>query len=377
MLQKKLLNKTQVIKLYNMKRKLILIGLIGLSLAVNAQQKNNYTINGNIVGLKSPYIYIHVSEGSGKPDSVPVRDGKFSYKSSIKEPKRIYISNGKPGFTTNFYVEDAAITITGKISNPESFSVSGGKTQRDLDDFNACLKPSSMAMDKLYKAVNTTKDETAVSHMRKEMDSLYDVYTGSIKAFIISHPKSFVSLDNLIFISYENSYSEMDKCFQNLDASVRNSERGKKLAATILILKRGANGERMSDFTQNDINGKPVTFSSFKGKYVLVDFWASWCVPCRRENPIVLKAYQKFADKGFTVIGVSLDDNAEKWKKAVEMDKMPWTQLSDLKGRNNEVATYYGIGGLPANYLVNPEGIIVARNLRGPELEKKLLELLK
>jgi len=133
---------------------------------------------------------------------------------------------------------------------------------------------------------------------------------------------------------------------------------------------------QMTDFTQSDINGHLVKFASFKGKYILVDFWASWCMPCRAENPNVLKAYNAFKDKGFTVIGISLDDKAANWKKAVRDDKMPWTQLSDLKGWKNDLSISLGIQAIPSNFLIDPSGKIIAKDLRGKMLEDKLKELL-
>lgn len=360
-----------------MRKNILILGLIGLSLAVHAQKESSYTIKGNIAGLKSPYVYIY---GSGKQDSAKVKDGKFTYKGSVKTPTLLYLSDRNQDFRTPLYAEDVPVTVTGKLSSPENIIVNGGKTQQELNTFNASHKQGNATMTKLYKtldAATDAKDEAAVKRIKEELKTLRVTSLGITKAFILSHPKSYLSLDRIKSIGYSLDYAETEKCFQSLDPSLQNSERGKEVATAMVIIKRGQNGQKMLNFTQNDMNGSPVSFSSFKGKYVLVDFWASWCGPCRAENPNVLKAYQKFADKGFTVIGVSLDDSAEKWKKAVEEDKMPWTQLSDLKGWKNEVSTYYGVQGIPSSYLVNPEGIIIAKDLRGSDLEEKLSELLK
>ena len=158
---------------------------------------------------------------------------------------------------------------------------------------------------------------------------------------------------------------------------MKSSALAKRLTAKLESVKNTSVGGAALDFTQNDLNGQPVQLSSFKGKYVLLDFWASWCKPCREENPSVLKAYNQFKDKNFTVLGVSLDAEDTEWKKAVKEDGMPWTQLSDLKGGENEAARMYGIEAIPANFLISPEGIIIAKDLRGEDLIKKLEEVIR
>lgn len=366
-----------------MKNNLIVLGLIGFSLSAFAQQKSakkiaadEYIINANIDGLTSQYVYISTS---GKLDSVVVKNGKFTYKGQVNAPRMFYLFDRNRKLSKSLYVENVPVTMIGKITDPEGIIIKGGKTQHELNELNAILKNVEKASTDLYKAydlADSTKDETAIKRIEAQLKKVHLQSSALIKDFIIAHPKSYVSLDKIKGMGYEATYSELYRLYQTLDPLLRNSERGKQLESAISVLKRGGNGQKMIDFTQNDLNGKPVSFSSFKGKYVLVDFWASWCGPCRAENPNVLKAYQKFENKGFTVIGVSLDDSADKWKKAVEEDKMPWTQVSDLKGWKNDLSTYYGIQGIPSNYLVNPEGVIIARNLRGEDLESKLQELL-
>ena len=157
---------------------------------------------------------------------------------------------------------------------------------------------------------------------------------------------------------------------------VQGSFYGKYLLNYINEKKIGSIGSPAIEFVQADTSGNPVALSSFKGKYVLVDFWASWCGPCRKENPNLVAAFNRFRDKNFTVLGVSLDNNRDRWLKAIVDDQLHWTQVSDLQYWQNEVAVKYKIQTIPQNLLIDPNGMIVGKNLRGQDLELKLCELL-
>jgi peroxiredoxin len=169
---------------------------------------------------------------------------------------------------------------------------------------------------------------------------------------------------------------KLEQRFKQLSPASQKGFYGKILQEGIASSKIGAVGSDAIEFTQNDTTGKPVSLNSFRGKYVLVDFWASWCKPCRMENPNVVTAFNKFKDKNFTVLGVSLDKSRENWIQAIKDDGLTWTQVSDLQSWNNAAARKYKIESIPQNFLIDPNGKIVGKNLRGQDLEAKLCELL-
>jgi peroxiredoxin len=171
--------------------------------------------------------------------------------------------------------------------------------------------------------------------------------------------------------------AETAPVYEKMSPSLKASLLGKEMEERIRAFTSIVPGAAAPDFTQNDVNGKPVTLSKLKGQYVLVDFWASWCGPCRAENPNLTKQYALYKDKGFQVLSVSLDDNKKKWTDAIAKDGMPWLHVCDLKGWGNAAGKLYGVRAVPASYLVDPQGKIVATGLRGEDLNKKLEEIFK
>lgn len=360
-----------------MKVKILILTLVSVSMFAVAQQKEtNFTIQGNIVDLKIPYLYLSIGR---KRDSIPVENGKFSYKGNADEPLYCYLSYGRP-FGQGFFVEKGNIEVKGHANALGDIQINGGKIQQEwniLEKDRKVLRAEIRDLSRKFTLANNALDLPARSIVENQMDQVNAKINAIGKAFIVNNPKSYVSLSEIRNLQYSNpEYQDYATLYDKLDPSLKKTKIALEIENTLELLKRSAIGQKMKDFTQNDPSGKPINLSSFRGKYVLVDFWAAWCGPCREENPNVLKVYQQFSDKAFAILGVSLDSSEEKWKKAIEADKLPWTQVSDLKGWRNEVSVYFGIRAIPANFLIDPNGTIIAKNLMGEDLDNKIKELL-
>ena len=367
-----------------MKRK-HLLNLTAITLAGLFAQpiiaQSGYTLTGHVQDIHEPYIYLRTeAANSTHVDSAAVKDGHFEFKGLVREPQLAAITDqsSQKGFL--FYLENSAIGIEGSFNEPQKIKISGSKTQDEklaFEKMNAGVKAKQMALQQAYQAAAANFDSSKVRLINNEFDSLNKVSLSLAQTFVKAHPASVVSLALLSQYRYVLAYPQLDSAYNSLAQSVKNTEAGKKFNTDLAILERRQNGKPAMDFTQNDVNGQPVSLSDFKGKYVLLDFWASWCGPCRAENPNVLKVYNKYKDKNFTVLGVSLDKNKEQWLEAIKKDSLPWTQISDLQYWNNAAVIQYGIQGIPANFLIDPNGIIIGQNLRGEALEEKLAEVIK
>lgn len=374
-------------------KKLILA--ISCLLPLSGMAQNGFTVHGKIGTLDAPAkAYLSYSNDGVKVlDSAVLNKGQFTFTGKLTSPAQAYLTIKhdnvvRPKYSRQdalgFFIENSNITVTAKKDSVDKAIVKGSVTNDDDNALVALRQPYHKIADSVMKVYNAwtpaqRKDTILTKPLGAVMRSSQAGYDSVSRLFIFKHPNSYISL--LTFQQVELGYNFNPDIaaanFAKFPANLRASATGKRMVAMIETGKKTNTGVIAMDFSQNDTTGKVVKLSDFRGHYVLVDFWASWCKPCRAENPNLLKAYNKYKSKNFTVLGVSLDDEKTKraWLGAVKIDGLPWTQVSELNGFQSKAAVLYGVSAIPTNFLIDPTGKIIAKNLRGDELEKKLAAL--
>lgn len=341
--------------------------------------RKGFTIAGIVSGFKdSTVLFLDDATGSRKTiDSTYILSGQFRFTGSIKEvAQKVLIRTNNLSDYKFFWIENGAITFKAEKGKFRAATISGSKTQdleNKLYEVIAAIRKDQDSLQTLLSKDSNNLQKTALT---TQLDHLYQKEKAAYVQFIRNNPASIISV-NLLSI-YATTWGKQitSELYDKLTSDVKNTSYGKITAEYISLNQDIRMGEPFVDFTQNNTEGKPVKVSDFKGKYVLLEFWAAWCGPCRKENPELVKTYNEFKDKGFEILGVSLDDQELSWKEAIRMDGLIWTNVSDLRGDKNKAALIYGITGVPDNFLISPEGKIIARNLRGEQLKNKLKELL-
>ncbi len=361
-----------------------LIYVVAITVLIGAcSSEPHYLINGKIAGADSVTFLLQKRE-AGKfitLDSAVVHKGSFRIQGgAVRYPEMVMLSVKNSRLRTQFFLENSDITITGKLDSLYGVKITGSKTQDEYQGFVDSNKSLTEKYSKIYteyQAANQNGDTANVSRLEKEADKVQSEMAELQKTFIKNHPASFVTPSLLSGISYDLEAGELESYINGLDTAVANTPVIKDLKERVEKLKLVAVGQKAPDFTLNDPEDKPVSLSSKIGsKLLLIDFWASWCGPCRRENPNVVKVYNEFHKKGLDIIGVSLDQRKDDWVKAISDDKLVWTHVSDLQYWNNAAARLYAVNSIPANFLLDEKGTIIAKNLREDALYNKVRETL-
>lgn len=379
--------------------------------------EGTFVIKGEMEGAKSDtWFFIHYTNDNGKPlkDSTKLYQGRFSYVGTSSAPQQatVYfkqpdenISQKTDGYT-RFFIEKGVISISGNVDAASNLVVKGGKTQKEHNAFMEKIADMRALIDPISKKYNENnlkyiemrkagKPEAELESFKEELTALREsmspyqreIQKRSIRYFN-ENPDSYITLNNLRFYVSSMKPDELAAIYNKMSDKLKATPNGKDIATEIEKLRSGSPGSMATNFSGSDINGKPLQLTELRGKYVLLDFWASWCVPCRKGNPHLLQLYSKYQKKGFEIVGVSDDDsNHDAWRKAVDKDGIGvWKHVlrglkrtADGFDRSEDKSEAYGIHTLPTKILIDPSGKIIGRYGGGGEddeaMDKKLAEV--
>jgi len=391
-------------KKFNYLFQFVIVALIAACTG-NKADENSFVIHGQLTNTKKDSIYLEeitLKNTIGIDSIVVSEDGDFFFKVKPKETGFYILKLDPNNFVTLLLEKGENVEITADSRQLlKTYTVSGSKGSELIRELNMHVKNNYDKVDSLSKAFKENQKNPNFLKIKESLDSTYrlifedqkkfaesfiDKNTSSLACLIAiyqqfgreqlfnSNNKNdfgyFEKLDKALIVAYPENIHSQD--LHKRVAEIKKIETEKQLAETKLSI-----GSDAPDFSLKTPEGKVVSLSSFKGKYLLIDFWASWCAPCRQENPNMVKLYKKYKDKDFTILGVSLDKDNDPWIKAIKMDKLIWTQVSDLKFWDSPVAMIYNIKAIPYSILIDKEGKIIAKGIRGKELEEKLAEVIK
>lgn len=350
------------------------------------QATDGFVISGTFEGLNSDQVFLNRIENNqlATIDTSQLTESGFEFTGKVDVPEMLFITfEGRDGGIPVF-TENAKITVNFNFGGSQQFpEITGSASHDEYMDYMDQNQEFNQAINQLYSEYQQAamaEDEVRMA----EIDSSFTAKMAEKQEFTINYVRGnsasavapYLILTELM--SGESiEVAVLAELLENLDNSVKASPYAKQVEERVNKMQTVAIGQEAPDFTQNNPDGEALSLSDFRGKYVLIDFWASWCRPCREENPNVVRIYNEYKDKGFEILGVSLDDDRAAWLQAIEADQLEWPQVSDLKRWENAVAQQYAVTAIPHTVLIDKDGKIIAKNLRGPSLEEKLAELMQ
>ena len=383
-------------------RKLVLFALVLVSIvSCSKVKKGEFLITGTAKGIENgKTVVLQTQDEAGMMmvpvDTVKIKDGKFEFKGKIKEPTMYSLSF--PDFQNGFpvIVENDEIKVEVKKDSINNSRISGTYNNDEFQKFNDDAKKIQKKMQdfqtknmQAFNVAQQQKDTATVNKLIKQNNEIQKGLKDMMLKYPDTHPKSFISALIVLEMFRDPNFDakKVRKLYNSFDESLKNTKTVKKIKDQLEVLEKAKNapkpkpvaanvGQIAPDFTAKTPEGISVSLKQSLGKVTVIDFWASWCGPCRKENPSVLAMYNELHSKGLNIVGVSLDDDAAEWKKAIAKDKITWTQISNLKKWKDPIALQYQIEQIPTTYLLDKTGKIIAKDLRGAELKAKVMELL-
>lgn len=383
--------------------KKLILSLLAVTAMVSCNKvgSNEFVIEGNGNGLRDGLnVYLQQQDSTGamiQMDTVQIEKGKFKFEGKLVEPALSFIEIDSSNAKIPFILEEGKITV--EVNKDTIYkSIVGGTYSNDELVKYAKLTEKIQEKVKKFQETNMTRIQTAqmtgdtvtMNALTKEYQVFQNEFKDVSLKHVEEHPKSYISL---LFIKQFLNDPSFDlaratKLYENLDPVLKNTREGKNIKKTLDGVKTAEKkndnsaaaveiGTVAPDFSAPNVDGKATSLKSAMGKLTLIDFWASWCGPCRKENPNVVALYKDFHAKGLNIIGVSLDESADKWKDAIAKDQLTWTHISNLKGWQDPIAQRYFVDGIPATFLLDEKGVVIAKDLRGDELRAKVASILK
>lgn len=344
------------------------------------EAEKGFTLNGNLSGFAdgTKFYLEDITSGMGQMmDSTQVQNDQFQFKGHLPEGvRKVWVRTKDFSDYKSFWLENSVIQFQAQKGKFRQAEIKGSATHSSESQLYASLSSNDKKIDSLETLRQKDTSKVQRNLLKKQINQLEEQKKQQVVTFIQNNPNSILSIYQMNTWATTWGRELSAKLYAPLSPVLKNSPYGQNVGAYISLNQDIKIGSPFVDFNQENLQGKTVKLSDYQGKVVLLDFWAAWCGPCREDNPKLVATYQEFHEKGFEILGVSLDTRKEHLQEAVIKDKLPWVNVSDYNGDKNRAALIYGVSGIPDNFLIDKNGKIVARGLRGEKLREKLKELL-